>query len=105
MNEKILANWNQQAEVPGDVVVKVTDTGTGIAPDELPFIFDRYRRARGSRTHEGTGLGLFIVKILVEAHGGRVEVRSVLGSGSCFSVFLPAVAAVATDLDRSARSA
>ncbi len=68
-----------------DTFVSVEDTGCGIAPDELPFIFERfYRGARG-----GMGLGLAIVKELVEAHGGRIEVWSEPGKGSIFTVILP----------------
>lgn len=68
-----------------ETLVSVEDTGCGIAPDELPFIFERfYRGARG-----GMGLGLSIVKELVEAHGGRIEVSSELGKGSIFTVILP----------------
>ena len=73
----------------GAVVVAVADNGSGIAPKEIPFLFDKYSRASAANHREGTGLGLFIVKALVEAHGGRVEVKSTLGSGSCFLVFLP----------------
>jgi PAS domain S-box-containing protein len=73
-----------------NAVIKVTDTGSGIAPEETPFLFEKYRRfASQQRTQEGTGLGLAIVKALVEAHQGRVEVESTLGQGSCFSVYLP----------------
>ncbi|NOT58395.1 MAG: PAS domain S-box protein [Deltaproteobacteria bacterium] len=71
------------------VVVEVRDTGPGIAPDDIPLLFQKYRRTNASRNQEGTGLGLFIVKTMVEAHGGRVEVESQLGSGSCFRVILP----------------
>ena len=55
-------------------------------------LFEKYRRAAEGKKREGTGLGLFIVKSLVEAHGGRVEVESTVGAGSCFSVFLSAAA-------------
>lgn len=72
------------------VMVAVTDTGPGIAPEELPLLFQKYRRARFSLTQEGTGLGLFIVKSLVEAHGGYVTVQSVPGQGTCFRVVLTA---------------
>jgi PAS domain S-box-containing protein len=71
------------------VIVEVSDTGPGIAPDEIPLLFQKYRRTNASRNQEGTGLGLFIVKTMVEAHGGQVEVESQLGSGSCFRVILP----------------
>jgi signal transduction histidine kinase len=73
----------------GGVIVEVSDTGPGIAPDEIPLLFQKYRRVSTARNQEGTGLGLFIVKTMVEAHGGYVEVESQLGSGSCFRVILP----------------
>ncbi|HVN87814.1 MAG TPA: PAS domain-containing sensor histidine kinase [Candidatus Binatia bacterium] len=87
-----------EADQPtGDLTVSVSDTGPGIAPAELPELFSRYRRATTGRTRQGTGLGLFIVKALVEAHGGRVEVVSTLGAGSRFTLVLPrATAAPAT---------
>jgi PAS domain S-box-containing protein len=71
------------------IVIEVSDTGPGIAPDELPFLFQKYRRVSTSRNQEGTGLGLFIVKTVVEAHGGHVGVESQLGVGACFRVILP----------------
>lgn len=74
------------------VVVEVRDTGPGIPPEVLPTLFERYRRAPAATKHEGTGLGLFIVKTLVEAHQGRVEVESTVGVGTCMRVLLPALA-------------
>ncbi|MEU2587294.1 hybrid sensor histidine kinase/response regulator [Streptomyces avermitilis] len=73
----------------------VTDTGTGIPADELPRLFERFHRVRGarSRTHEGSGLGLVLVKDLVEAHGGTVGVDSRLGQGTTVTVDLPFAAA------------
>jgi signal transduction histidine kinase len=73
----------------GQVIAAVADTGPGIAPAELPWLFEKYCRATCSLAHEGTGLGLFIVKSLVEAHGGHVTVQSVPGQGACFRVVLP----------------
>lgn len=75
----------------GNVVVTVTDTGRGIAPEDVPLIFDRFYRADKSRSRaEGrSGLGLAICKAIVEAHGGRIEVTSRLGVGSTFTVRLP----------------
>ncbi|WP_434743255.1 SpoIIE family protein phosphatase [Micromonospora sp. SH-82] len=75
----------------GMVHLRVTDTGVGIAPDELPHVFDRFHRVSGARarTHEGTGIGLALVKELVEMHGGRVEVRSRPDEGSTFTVTVP----------------
>ncbi|MFE7277603.1 SpoIIE family protein phosphatase [Streptomyces sp. NPDC057623] len=73
----------------------VTDTGTGIPVDELPRLFERFHRVRGarSRSHEGSGLGLVLVKDLVEAHGGTVGVDSRLGQGTNVTVDLPFAAA------------
>jgi two-component system sensor histidine kinase BaeS len=70
----------------------VADDGTGIAPDHLPHVFDRFYRAEASRsrTTGGSGLGLAITKHLVEAHGGRITVVSRLGSGSTFTIWIPA---------------
>jgi signal transduction histidine kinase len=78
-----------RAITEGDcVIITVSDTGPGIPPEQLPHLFDRYWK--GHR-HEGagTGLGLYIVKGIVEAHGGRVDVESQLGKGSSFSFTLP----------------
>lgn len=71
--------------------VSVSDTGPGIAPEDLPQIFDRFYRADKSRTRGtgGSGLGLAIVRSLVELHGGRVLVESTPGRGSRFTVTLP----------------
>lgn len=76
----------------GDVQVEVTDTGVGIPPDELPHVFDRFYRVDRSRSRAtgGAGLGLAVVKYLVEAHGGRVWVHSTPGAGSTFGFALPA---------------
>lgn len=76
----------------GDAVVHVEDAGQGIAADFLPFVFDRFRQADGSKTrvHGGLGLGLALVKSFVEAHQGQVEAESRgLGQGSRFTVRLP----------------
>jgi two-component system sensor histidine kinase BaeS len=78
----------------GDVVATVTDTGPGIAQEELPQVFEKYRRAPEDEFRTGSGLGLFIVQELVKEHGGGVEVASTLGEGTCFSVRLPAAPAV-----------
>ena len=76
---------------PGGVSVAVADTGSGIAPEHLPRIFERFYRADPGRSREegGTGLGLAIVKHLVEAHGGRVEARSIVAKGTTVSIFFP----------------
>jgi signal transduction histidine kinase len=73
----------------GEVVIVVADTGPGLPAEEIPLLFVKYRRAVGSRRQAGLGLGLFIAKTLVERHGGRIEVESVVGSGTQFRVILP----------------
>jgi signal transduction histidine kinase len=81
------------AQEDGAVVFTVADTGIGIAPGDLPHIFDRFWRAdpARSRTGErpGTGLGLAITKWIAEAHGGSITVQSRPGRGSVFTVRLP----------------
>ena len=74
------------------VKVAVADTGPGIAPEDLPRLFDRFYRADPSRSRStgGTGLGLTIARRLVEAHGGSIEAESVVGQGSRFVIRLPA---------------
>jgi GAF domain-containing protein/response regulator RpfG family c-di-GMP phosphodiesterase len=71
-------------------LMQVKDTGMGIRPDQIPHLFDRFRQADGSasRSHEGSGLGLSLVKELVEMHGGKVTVESTYGEGATFSVWL-----------------
>jgi len=73
----------------GAAVLRVRDSGPGIPADELPRIFDRLFRGDTSRAERGLGLGLSLVKAIVEAHGGTLEVSSELGRGSTFSVSLP----------------
>jgi len=75
----------------GFVDIRVSDTGYGIAPDEIPLIFERFYRVKTDKTRYiiGTGLGLAIVKSIVEAHNGVVKVESKEGAGSTFSVRLP----------------
>jgi signal transduction histidine kinase len=66
----------------------IQDEGPGIPSDQLPRIFERHWQARRT-AHQGTGLGLFIAKSIVEAHGGRIEVQSTVGMGTRFTVSLP----------------
>jgi CheY-like chemotaxis protein len=80
------------------VAVTVADTGSGISPDFLPYVFERFRQAEGATTqrHTGLGLGLGIVRQLVELHGGTVHAASPgVGHGATFTVRLPMAAASA----------
>jgi len=71
------------------VVLQVIDTGQGIAPEDLPRIFDRFYRADRARSRGGTGLGLAIASWVAGMHGGRLTAESKLGEGSTFSLWLP----------------
>jgi signal transduction histidine kinase len=73
--------------------IRVSDTGVGIAPEELPKIFDKFYRVKHPETRQvmGTGLGLAIVKGIVEAHHGTIEVDSVPDEGTCFRILLPMI--------------
>jgi signal transduction histidine kinase len=84
------------------VHISVQDTGTGIAPEHLPYLFERFYRADPSRSRAtgGTGLGLAIVKQMVQAHGGQITVASQKGKGTCFTFTLPAVSNVAMHRER-----
>jgi PAS domain S-box-containing protein len=79
------------ADTAAGAELVVSDTGTGIAPGELPHMFERFHRVAGarSRTHEGSGIGLALVAELVALHGGTVAADSVLGEGSAFTVRVP----------------
>ena len=79
-----------QADETG-VLLTVRDTGTGIPENELPRLFERFSRIEGAprRSHEGSGIGLALVRELVEMHGGSIAVESTLGEGSGFKVHLP----------------
>ena len=74
---------------PDDIGVTLTieDTGVGIADDEIPFLFSRFRQ--GSHTHQGSGLGLYLSQQIVQVHGGTISVSSTVNEGSTFTVWLP----------------
>lgn len=80
--------WVRVYKRNDEAIVEVEDTGVGIPPSELPFIFHRFYRASTAKG-EGSGLGLSFVQQVVEAHGGRIEVNSSVGEGSLFRVILP----------------
>ncbi|HEX8459566.1 MAG TPA: response regulator [Pyrinomonadaceae bacterium] len=89
------------------VELEVSDTGQGISPDFLPYIFDRFRQADGTTTrkHGGLGLGLAIVRHLVELHGGTIRAHSDGdGRGSTFTLSLPLAAAIDVEDDGAAES-
>ena len=80
---------------PSDIktlLIEIEDQGQGIPPEDLPFIFERFYKADKARTRgttTGTGLGLAIVKNIVDSHQGTVQVKSILGQGTIFSIILP----------------
>lgn len=74
----------------GRVLFKVSDNGTGIAPEDLPYIFDRFYKGDKSRSGDGeSGLGLAIARSIVAAHGGTITVESAPGQGTTFTILLP----------------
>jgi signal transduction histidine kinase len=83
-------NLSSHQHENGWVVLNVSDTGSGIPPEALPHVFERFYRADASRTDSdgGSGLGLAIAKAIVEAQGGKIVVESKLGEGTVFSVYL-----------------
>jgi signal transduction histidine kinase len=83
-----------RTEQPDCVRVRVMDTGAGIAPEDLPHVFERFYRGERSRTRGGThsgsmGLGLAIARALVQAHGGEIGLDSELGKGTTVWFTLP----------------
>ncbi|HVG34187.1 MAG TPA: PAS domain S-box protein [Pyrinomonadaceae bacterium] len=87
--------------VESHIRITVSDTGQGISPEFLPYVFERFRQADGTttRTHGGLGLGLAIVRHLIEMHGGTVKAESAgVGHGSIFTVDLPLMAVQSVDL-------
>jgi signal transduction histidine kinase len=73
----------------GEVEIAVSDTGVGIAPEHLPHVFERFFRGEQSRSSPGSGLGLAVVKHIVEAHGGRARAESRAGEGAVVRLVLP----------------
>jgi signal transduction histidine kinase len=71
--------------------MRVRDTGAGIPPENLPFIFEKFFQAdnQASASAKGTGLGLAIAKTIIGAHGGSISAESTLGEGTTFSITLP----------------
>ena len=96
---------NVQMDYTADWVdVSVSDTGVGIAPEFLPFVFERFRQSDGAErvTRAGLGLGLAIVKELVELHRGTISVESAgLGQGATFRLRLPIVPTAEPETSRT----
>ncbi|HKR80202.1 MAG TPA: ATP-binding protein, partial [Nitrospira sp.] len=87
----IAVTMREESEPEPSVLVRVEDSGTGIPEEQLARIFDRFHRIPGARGRsiEGTGIGLALVKQLVQLHGGTIEVASVVDQGSTFTIRLP----------------
>jgi signal transduction histidine kinase len=84
-----------------EAIISIRDMGAGIPPEQIPHIFDRYYRVPGidaqPGSHNGLGLGLYISRKLIERHAGRIDVHSVPGEGSTFSIVLPLFVDPATE--------
>jgi two-component system sensor histidine kinase/response regulator len=83
----ILRIWEENNQI----VFQVEDTGVGIAKEQFPFLFEAFKQVENTRqrTYEGSGLGLALTKQLVELHNGRIQVESIKGKGSAFTIFIP----------------
>ena len=97
---KVSTNVSKDKE---DIVLQISDTGMGIAPDKLPSLFQRFWQADSSsqRKYQGAGIGLALVKELVEAHRGSVSASSEIGKGTTMTVRLPFVRAISSDENQS----
>lgn len=81
----------QYDEEARQLEIRVSDSGSGIPQDEIPYVFDRFFQSKVTSKKEGTGVGLYLVKSYVELHEGTVNVQSVEGEGTVFTVHLPLV--------------
>jgi signal transduction histidine kinase len=71
------------------VIIMFADEGPGVPPDHAPFLFERFYRVPNSASNRGAGLGLFICKEIIQAHNGRISVRTAPGKGTAFRIELP----------------
>ncbi len=78
-------------QVGNNIQLEIKDTGAGISPDEMPKLFTKFHRGTSTQTYnyEGTGIGLYIAKLIIDAHRGDITVNSTLGEGTTFTVTLP----------------
>jgi len=76
-------------QIEGAIAIAISDQGTGIHPDDLPYVFERHHPMSGQRAQTSVGLGLYISRLFVEAHGGTIRGESVAGQGSTFIFTLP----------------
>jgi len=76
------------ADEDNTAVIRVSDTGIGIPPEDVPHLFSRFHRGRNTADYPGSGLGLAIVRAIVERHGGQVQAENT-ADGACFTVRLP----------------
>ncbi len=91
-NGSILLKIDRQFQGQGaddNLIIEIRDSGEGIHPEDQEFVFDPYYQGKSATGGIGTGLGLYIAKRLVEAHGGTILLTSQLGEGSCFQICLP----------------
>jgi two-component system CheB/CheR fusion protein len=108
LSAELLPVENAESESAENVVVRVRDDGVGIDSEMLPFVFDMFAQADASlaRSEGGLGIGLTLVRSLVDSHGGRVEAESAgLGQGAEFRVYLPALSSREMERERRARPA
>ena len=89
-DEIIISLKTQKKKTNTYVSLRITDTGIGIPKDEIPYIFNRFYQVKGSNnTNGGTGIGLYMVKEIVDLHQGRIKVKSKIGKGSSFTIIFP----------------
>jgi len=118
--ERVLVNFVQNAikySPPGSpilvrlealddrAVVSVTDRGPGLTPEERSYVFDKYKRAASARKQEGLGLGLYISRKIIEAHGGEIGVDSAPGQGATFFIRLPRITAAPAPVEANPAAA